>query len=243
MTYATYTTRSAEGIPVTVEANLDFDTADTDADWMLWTFVPLNSRNEEGGCSEEELRTLETIKREILQRTELGFGTVYAGMRLLEGWAELYFYAVHGKGAEKQFRDVFRSHGYSRIEFGTNRDTHHDFYHESIAPDAHQYQQSKSLQIIAELMAAGDDLSNIRPVEHYLFFQTRTAMQRVAERLSESGRLETGLKEEGEYPYGLMIELEHACTPEAVSEAAAPLIDAALEAHGIYLGWSTALTE
>ena len=108
-------------------------------------------------------------------------------MRLQEGWAEIYYYAAWSKGAEQQFRDVFKQHGYDRIEYGASRDTHQDFYHETLYPDAYELQQARSREIIAELAEAGDDLEAHRAVEHYLFFQTATAMQRAAAQLAQMG--------------------------------------------------------
>ncbi|WP_345971352.1 MULTISPECIES: DUF695 domain-containing protein [Sulfurimonas] len=239
----TYTTTNEENIPVTIEANLDFEPQSDDTVWMLWSFAPLKSPNAAGGCDAEERRVLDAIKTELNDRLELRNGALYAGMRLQEGWAELYYYAAWSKGAEQQFRDLFKQHGYGRIEYGATRDTHHAFYHDVLVPDPFELQQAKSTEIIAELVAAGDDLSCERPVEHYLFFQTRTAMQRAAVALAEEGvRIETDLEEEGLYPHGLLYERTHACTPEVLEEVTRPLIETALEAHGLYLGWSTSLS-
>jgi len=239
----TYRTKNEADAPVTVEANLDFEPQGDDTVWMLWAFAPLKSFDEaRGTCGEAERETLDTIKTTLGDALELRNGALYAGMRLQEGWAELYYYAAWSKGAERQFRDTFKRHGYAQIEYGASRDTHHAFYHDALYPDPFEYQQAKSAEIIAELAAAGDDLARERPVEHYLFFQTRTAMQRAAVSLAAEGvRIETDLEEEGEYPHGLLYECTHACTPEALETVTMPLIETVLEAHGVYVGWSTGL--
>jgi len=238
----TYTTRNEENEPVTIEANLDFEPQSDDTVWMLWAFVPLKTPSKEGGCGSAERVDLDSAKTELADALELRNGALYAGMRLQEGWAELYFYAAWSKGAERQFRDTFKAHGYPRIEYGASRDTHHAFYHETLAPDPFELQQSRSAEIIAELADAGDDLAKARPVEHYLFFQTPTAMQRAAVALAEEGvRVETGMEGEEPYAHGLLYERSHACTPEALEAVTTPLIETVLEAHGIYLGWNTGL--
>lgn len=238
----TYMTRNDENEPVTIEVNLDFEPQSDDTVWMLWAFAPLKTSDGAGGCSKEERRTLDAIITTLSDVLELRNGALYAGMRLQEGWAELYFYAVWSKGAEQQFRDAFKQHGYAQIEFGANRDAQQAFYHETLYPDAYELQQVKSREIIEELSSAGDDLSVPRPVEHYLFFQTQTAMQRAAIELAETeGRIETGLHEEGRYPHGLMLERVHDCLPETLETVTAPLIALAQKEHGIYMGWSTVL--
>lgn len=240
--HVTYTTRNDEGLPVTIEANLDFEPPSDDTVWMLWAFAPLKSPDEVQGCGAEERAELSRIREGLDDLLELRHGALYAGMRLQDGWAELYYYGVWGKGAEKLFRDRFKQHGYERIEFGTTRDTRHTFYHENLHPDAYAFQQAQSREIITELEAAGDDLDRPRPVEHYLFFQTETAMQRAALALAEKAdRIETGLHEEGQYAHGLMLEMTHACRPEVLEEVTAPLIEMAEQAHGVYRGWSTVM--
>lgn len=235
----TYTKRNDEQKVVWIEVNLDFSNAPEDTLWMLWAFAPLQSV---GGVPDDaELERLAKVVLELEASLELSHGAEYAGMRIQDGWAELYFYAVFSKGAEKRFREAFRSQGYTQIEFGVSRDAGHAFYAEQLYPDVFEMQEAKSMQIIAELSDAGDVLETSRPVEHYLFFQTKSAMQRTAEKLAEQGRVETGLSGEGEYPHGCMLELEHACTPEALKVVTIPLIEAAQKAHGSYVGWSTAL--
>jgi regulator of RNase E activity RraB len=238
-----YTTVNDENQPLTVEANLDFEPPSDDTVWMLWAFAPLKTPRSAGGCSDEEWQTLQEIQETLSEALELRNGALYAGMRLQEGWGELYYYAAWSKGAEQQFRDVFKQHGYDRIEYGTSRDTHQAFYHEELYPDAYELQQAKSREIIEELAEAGDDLSAPRPVEHYLFFQTRTAMERSAARLAGEGDIQTGLEGEGRYPHGLVLTKEHACTEAEVERVTCPLVELALNEHGFYMGWSTALAQ
>jgi regulator of RNase E activity RraB len=238
-----YSTLNEENRPVIVETNLDFEPASDDTVWMLWAFAPLKNAEEAGGCSAPEWERLEGIKAALSDRLELRNGALYAGMRLQEGWAELYYYAAWSKGAEQQFRDVFKQHGYDHIEFGASRDTHQAFYHETLYPDAYELQQARSREIIEALAEAGDDLAAERAAEHYLFFQTDTAMRRAAAHLAEAGAVETGLEGEGRFPHGLALTLEHACTEAALADVTAPLIALAEKEHGFYMGWSTTLAQ
>lgn len=239
-----YTTQNESGEPVWIEANLDLEAEAEDAVWMLWAFAPLKRAVDGGDCDDEEKAALRRTVDALSDALELGNGAVYAGTRIQDGWAEVYFYAAWSKGAEKVFRDRFRDAGYPQIEYGANRDTQRHFYHASLYPDAYAFQQAKSREIIEELQAAGDDLSLVRPVEHYLFFQTPTSMRRAAERLREEGeRVETDVEGEGAYPHGLMLQREHACTLEALDAVTRPLIDAAEREHGTYVGWSTVLAD
>jgi len=233
-----------EGDPVVVEVDLDFDPPSDDVVWMLWAFVPLKTPLERDGCSAAERVVLDEIRRGLSEVLELRNGALYAGTRFVDGWAELYFYAAWSKGAEKQFRDAFKQHGYERIEYGANRDTHHRFYHETLRPDAYELQQIRDREILRQLEEEGDDLDAVRPVEHYLFFQTETAMRRCALAMAaDADSVETGLQEDGRYPHGLLLRIEHDCRPETLARVTRPFLDTAEREHGIYLGWSTTLAK
>ena len=238
-----YSTLNEENRPVTIEANLEFEPQSDDTVWMLWAFVPLKNAEDFTGCGAAEWESLGAIKEALTARLELRNGALYAGMRLQEGWAEIYYYAAWSKGAEQQFRDVFKQHGYDRIEFGATRDTHQSFYRETLYPDAYELQQARSREIIAELAEAGDDLGTERAVEHYLFFQTATAMQRAAVQLAQEGAVDVGVEGEGRYPHGLVLTLNHACTEAELADVTAPLIALAEKEHGFYMGWSTTLAQ
>jgi regulator of RNase E activity RraB len=241
--YIRYATIDEEQKPLQIEVNLDFDPQEEETVWMLWTFVPLTHPDPSLGCADQEWQRLERTGEMIAEKLELSHGAQFAGIRVQDGWAECYFYAAWAKGAEKVVRNVFREHGYDRLEYGSNRDTHHDFYRDTLYPDDYELQQARSREIIEELEEAGDDLFALRPVEHYLFFQTESARQRAAAALAERGQVQSQMREEGSYPHGLMLELTHACTLEAVEAVTRPLIDMAHHEHGLYLGWNTAMAQ
>lgn len=239
-----YRKSDEQGTAYYVEVNSDFESLhEEEAVWMLWAFAPLANVETFTEPESPERERLNAIVSKIQNELELRNAAVYAGMRLLDNWAELYFYALTSKGAEGYFRDVFREQGYTQIEFGATRDADAQFYHQNLAPDIYELQQAKNQQIIDELNSAGDRLASPRPVEHYLFFQTVSAMHRAAEALAAVGRVQTDLEEEGDYAHGLMCEPVHACTPEALEPITRRMIDTATAEHGIYLGWNTAMVQ
>lgn len=237
--YLHYTTRNDTDAMVTIEVNPEADMLAEDAQWMLWAYAPLSA----SAPTEDELERIRSLVLELEACLELAHGAVFAGRRFVEGWAEIYFYALFTKGAEKTFREAFAGYGFAWIEYGAFRDARHTFYHENLAPDAFADAQIKSREIIDQLRAAGDTLERPRRVEHYLFFQTASAMRRTADHLAahlqSDNRIETGLEARDEYAHGLMIELEHACTLAVLEDVVHPLVETALRDHGVYLGWST----
>ena len=58
---------------------------------------------------------------------------------------------------------------------------------------------------------------------------------------AQMGDVETGVEGEGRYRHGLVMTLQHPCTPAELADVTAPLIALAEKEHGFYMGWSTTL--
>ena len=98
---------------------------------------------------------------------------------------------------------------------------------------------------IDALLEAGDDLNIVREVEHYLFFQTKTSMERAVSQLSSHGyeAKEYVNDDESDYGYGVVLVKTEAINPEIIEETTTSLYESAIQEHGIYEGWSTVLGE
>ena len=118
-------------------------------------------------------------------------------------------------------------------------------YLDNLFPDPYGLLSIKNRQTIAALVEAGDDLNIAREVEHYLFFQTKTSMERAVSQLSSHGYhvKEYVNDDESDYAYGVVLIKIESITPEIVSDTTTSLYESAIQEHGIYEGWSTILGE
>ncbi len=134
-------------------------------------------------------------------------------------------------------------HGGYVYERGSSRDGKWEMYNDNLYPDAYGLLSIQNRHTIAALAEAGDDLSIPREVEHYLFFQTKSSMERAVAQLASHGfeAKEYVNDDESDYGYGVVLIKSEAITPEIVEETTTSLYESAIQEHGHYEGWSTVL--
>ena len=225
-----------ENIPYRCEVELDLidEAPQEERPWLLWMFVKAQSPVEQPFSD-----FLDDLKGSLNESID----AVYAGSIAKEGWVELYFYAPSSKRFENITTEAMNRHGGFAYERGSSRDGKWEMYLERLYPDAYALLNMQNRHTIEALVEAGDDLNKIREVEHYLFFQTRSAMERAVAFLTAHGMSlkEFVTHEDEEYAYGAVLTKSDSVTPEAVEETTSLCFDAALNDHGHYEGWSTVL--
>lgn len=240
-----YITREKDTAPIKTYVDLqysDFEAYDENK-ILAWAFIKMHQSDANGWCHEDECLDLfslsDTLNKVLQERCQAHA----VGIKIHEGWFELYFYMPQAKGFENSVKEVLRGANYTSFDVGSARDGKWNNYSHELLPDARQYIQMQNRETIEALLAESDDLSIVRDVEHYCFFQTKTQTTRFSERMQDKGFL---YKEEvedpsSEHPYGVALVQQHEVTMSAV-EAVSDLIFQELKAdHGIYAGWSTIL--
>lgn len=200
---------------------------------LLWLFVKAESLDE----------PLETFSQDLIVTLNTSLDAVFAGRVMKEGWAEFYFYAPQPKRFENISTEVMSRHGGYVYERGSSKDTKWTMYTDNLYPDAYGLLSIQNRHTIHALLEAGDDLSIPREVEHYLFFQTKTSMERTVAQLASHGFevKEYVNDDESDYGYGVVLVKSEAIIPEIVEETTTSLYESAIQEHGLYEGWSTVL--
>ena len=233
-----YETHNDEGGISRVEVDLSLiDNAPDDMrPWMLWLFVQAPDGTDE---------TFVAFRDDLVTVLSSDIDAVYAGTITQEGWSELYFYADTSKKFENIVTTVLSRHTSYANERGSARDGKWEMYLERLYPQSFDLIGIQNRDTIAALLEAGDDLTLEREVEHYLFFQTPTALNRMTGILTQSDYVLKELlsDEESEYAHGVSLVKVHAITPEIIEEITATLFEQVLQEHGVYEGWSTIMAE
>lgn len=226
-----------ENIPYRCDVELDLidDAPQEDRPWLLWLFVKADTFSD----------TLEAFTRDLSGALKTSLDAEFAGRVIKEGWAELYYYAPSAKRFENISSEVMNAHGGFAYERGSSKDTKWDMYLNNLYPDAYGLLSIQNRHTIQSLVDAGDNLNLSREVEHYLFFQTKTSLQRAISHLESHGYKvkEEVHDDESDYAYGVVLTKIEAITPEIVDETTTSLYESAMQEHGIYEGWSTVLAE
>jgi regulator of RNase E activity RraB len=200
---------------------------------LLWLFVKADAVT----------KSLESFTQDLILTLNTTLDAVFAGRVMKDGWAEFYFYAPQSKRFENISSDVMNRHGGYVYERGSSRDGKWEMYIDNLYPDAYGLLSIQNRHTIDALVEAGDDLSIPREVEHYLFFQTKSSMERAVSQLASHGFevKEYVNDDESDYGYGVVFVKLEAITPEIVEETTTSLYESAMQEHGLYEGWSTVL--
>lgn len=217
---------------IEVDLSLIEKAPDVQRPWLLWLFV-----KEPDGENESFV----AFRDELAEVLEDQMEAVYAGTITKDGWSELYFYGETPKKFENLTSDVMAQHAGYPYERGSSKDTKWEMYLERLYPEPFALIGIQNRDTIAALVAAGDDLNIAREVEHYLFFQTPTALERFATSMISYGY---STKEyigctEDEYAYGVTLSKSQEVTPVHIEECTSLLFELVLQEHGRYEGWST----
>ena len=231
-----YFTRVEDGEKILVETDMNAYAYSNKYGWLLSVFIKFDALDESQEGFEEFLETKESL---IIALEHDGIAK-YVGSRVLDGWSELYFYATDSKGLDKIVSNMLAPSRYI-YESHTVRDTKWDFHHKNLTPNELELAHMQSEKIIYLLEEEGDDMEIVRPVEHYISFDTPTQKERFLEKFSVDG---FDFKDEissDEFENGIALVKEHAVTAEEVQKNVELLFKAIKEESGYYEGWSTTL--
>lgn len=225
-----------EGLEARCEVDLSlFDNApQVEKPYVLWLFVKNSDPLDD---------TFIAFRTDLIETLKSQLDAPYAGTIARDGWCELYFYAASPKVFEHLVAQTMGRHHSYAYERASARDSKWEMYLERLYPDPYVTLTIQNRQTIDALLEAGDDLSLEREVEHYFYFQTKSALERFLQSLTSHGFV---LKEyvednDSDHTYGAIVIKTESITRDQVKETTLMLYDAVLQEHGNYEGWSTVL--
>jgi regulator of RNase E activity RraB len=213
-----------------------------DRPWLAWVFVRMHSPDVSGMCKNSECDLLRRMQTDLTEALREKLDAVISGVRIQEGWMELFFYLPTARKFDNIAAEVMKKYAFYSFETGSSRDAKWLHYRNELYPDALMLQQIRSRAVIRELEEAGDNIVLLHEVEHYLFFQTEAQRKRAVQKLEASGFvLKENVRQEGEFGYGAVLVRKHDITESTLTEVTAELFDAVRDEYGLYEGWSTVL--
>ena len=204
--------------------------------WLFSVFIKYEMTEENKNDYEEFLET----KESLIIALEHDNKAKFVALRVVEGWSEFYFYADSSKDLDAIVAKMLTPSNYI-YESNVVKDSKWDFHHKNLAPTDLELANIQSEKIIFLLEEEGDDLSIVRPVEHYLSFSTPTQKNRFLNTLNIEGFNFKDDIESDEFEHGIALVKEHSVTVKDVNVIVKELFDAVAKEKGFYEGWSTIL--
>ena len=231
-------TRIEDGNVVFIEVDMNAFAYVKKFSWLLSVFVKFDAIDESSAGFEEFLET----KESLIIALEHKDNAKYVGMRVVDGWSEMYFYSDESKELDMTVAKMLNPSNY-KYESSVVKDSKWDFHYKNIYPTELELCHIESEKIIFLLEEENDDLSVARDVEHYVSFEVPTQKNRFINTLNVEG---FSIKDEiasDEFEHGLALVKHHALTREEVKRVVEELFVALKKSQGFYEGWSTTLVD
>ncbi|WP_418640391.1 ribonuclease E inhibitor RraB [Sulfurimonas sp. ST-27] len=230
--------RNEDGKKVFIEVDLHAYGYSNKYGWLLSVFIKFDALDESAEGFEEYL----DVKESLIIALEHDDKAKYVGSRVVDGWSELYFYALDSKGSDAIVANILKDANYI-YESSVVRDTKWDFHYKNLAPNELELCHIESEKIIFLLEEEGDDPEIPRAVEHYVSFYTPTQKNKFLNSLSLEGFSFKDEISSEEFENGVALLKIHAVTREEVKKVVNELFEAIKKEQGYYEGWSTLLAQ
>ena len=228
--------RQEDDILVNIEVDMNAYAYSKKYSWLFSIFIKFEADSNNEEAYEEFLET----KESLIIALEHDNKAKFVGLRVIEGWSEFYFYAESSKDLDNIVAKMLTPSNYM-YESNVVKDTKWDFHHKNLSPTDLELAHIQSEKIIFLLEDEGDDLSVVRPVEHYVSFTTPTQKNRFVNTLEIEGLTIKDEIESDDFEHGIALVKEHAVDSESVESVVSEIFEAVKKEQGFYEGWSTVL--
>ncbi len=193
-----------------------------------------------GQPGQEEMGELDSMENHLEKGLRDHVGAVYAGRFTQRGLREFYFYGLDTLDYLRPVREAMAEHpGYDWL-CQARYDKDWTNYQQVLYPSPRDLERIQDLRLVERLRKKGDPLREARPVEHFLFFKTRSDREgflrdpvmggfQILEMPDDPGK--------GDHPYLLHVSRKDVPDRVFIDKVILPLWDAAVKRGGRYDGW------
>ncbi|MEY5049488.1 MAG: hypothetical protein RLZZ175_2847 [Bacteroidota bacterium] len=212
---------------------------------MLWISVKMQNPNEAGLSSSAECDVLDEIENSICNKILNIFDSIYIGRITSDNHRDFNFY-LNGDNLdfEIEIKNAMSNFPDYEFAFGTLEDENWEHYFDFMYPNPSQIQCMKNRRVVEVLEENGDDLTQPREVDHWIYFNTIEDRTKYVEEVKNEGFTivnETKLDDRKEMPYSLQISRFDNVDLNSVNDYVLYLWALAEEYNGDYDGWETSI--
>lgn len=230
-----------DGSPASILLNLAFHNArPTGADTLYYVGLQILDHGEHGLGTNTEAESLMQVEAALVSaaaKMEL----THVGRVRHDGDWQLAFYGATGLEPQLEEALIASLQGHERgYRIGSQADPDWRYYREFLTPSTTQLRWMLNRRVVQSLLEHGDELSQPRKVDHYLWFPTaseRAAFENAAKELGFTVEDERQLDDEVERPFGAHIARVDPVELESIHEIVIELIALASHQGGEYDGW------
>lgn len=214
-------------------------------DQYLTVSIPMIQPLLNGFPNEKELGLFWEMERFIVEQVERTANAIYAGRTTTQGKKHLIFFLYDSTKIPSIMAKVNRKYSSYAIQSRLEADPEWDIYFDLLYPNLEETNSLLNQRMVNRLLRQGDDLTQVRWVDHWIYFKTeegRTAFINTVE--GQGFETEAVPTQEGEhhYPYLVRTRKQHLVDLKTVNAITATIRTWARTHGGDYDGWETAVT-
>ncbi|MEZ5044893.1 MAG: DUF695 domain-containing protein [Saprospiraceae bacterium] len=214
-------------------------------DQYLTVTIPLKDPLPNGFPKEEELSLFWKIERDIVKQLEKGLNAIYAGRTTTQGRKHLIFFLYDVGQSTEIIELVQQDYPAYAIESRLEPDPEWDIYFDLLFPNLEETNSLLNQRTVNRLMRQGDDLTQPRRVDHWIYFKTlegRAAFSQIAQSNGFETILVAARPDDHHYPYLVRTRKEHLVDLKNINAITTELRSWARLYGGDYDGWETVIT-
>lgn len=195
----------------------------------------------DGLAVENEIEALADVEERCIDVLASRLDAVYVGRIEHDSRCVLTFYLPSHPAIDVAVRDALSTMPGWSWEHHVAADPAWTYYRRTLYPDARRYRSLLNQITVDNLQRYGDELHQVRPVQHFVEFPDAESRKQFLERVNRLGYRLISTRDDigGARPFTLSISREHACDARSVDAVVYELLDLATPLGGEYDGWES----
>jgi regulator of RNase E activity RraB len=195
----------------------------------------------DGLAVENEIEALADVEERCINTLVARLDAVYVGRIECDSVCTMTFYIPNGLGLGSALREALSITPGWQWQHEVMSDPQWAFYRVELYPDARRYRSLLNQITIDNLELYGDEIHQVRPVQHFIEFADAAARKLFLERVNRLGYKLVSTRDDvgGARPFTVAVSREHSCDPRAVDAVVYELLDLARPLGGEYDGWES----
>jgi uncharacterized protein (TIGR01619 family) len=211
---------------------------------FAWVSIRMNDARLNGLASSTESEILRKIEEKLVAKLYSKFKSIYAGNLTSNGSKDFYFYIGDTTNYTQVLSDFILAFPAYKFEYGAKTDENWSGYFDFLYPSPQQFQSIQNRRIIDQLEKNGDKLTQMREVDHWIYFKTKRDRDQFLDKIKFEGFTIVSRdhdKKSGGLPFKLHITRIDKVDWNSVDAYVIYLWKLANEFNGVYDGWETSV--
>jgi regulator of RNase E activity RraB len=223
-----------------VDLGLAATAPEKDRPCLLRVTVKMHVIRDDGLSDDEETETLYAIEDELFANVSRALRARYVGRLTTQGSRVYFYYGTGGDNFAGAVSRAFKSFPNYKFLCTDEQDPDWEIYFGLLHPGALDMQSIQNRRVVERLTTSGDDLTQPRNVDHWLYFPSESSRSQFSTQVESEGFAVEPFaaeKPDAEFGFGLRLSRSDRVDLETIDALAIDLFLRAEHCGGEYDGW------